>query len=113
VTARAVHVQFTIDDEAARDAIVDELLRGRLVACAQTVGPLTSRYRWEGEIAEAREWLVVCKTVPARVDSVVETIRARHPYDVPEIVVGEITGGLAAYLDWVGAETSEVPPPAS
>jgi periplasmic divalent cation tolerance protein len=105
VTARAVQVQFTIDDETARDAIVDELLQRRLVACAQTVGPVTSRYWWDGEISEAREWLVVCKTVPGRLDAVIESIRARHPYDVPEIVAGEITGGLGAYLDWVATET--------
>ena len=110
MTARAVQVQFTIDDEAARDAIVDELLRLRLVACAQTLGPLTSRYWWGGVMSEAREWLVVCKTVAPSADVVVEAIRARHPYDVPEIVVTEITGGLAAYLDWVAAETREVPP---
>ena len=85
-------------------------MRTRLVACAQTIGPVTSRYRWQGEISEAREWLVVCKTVPGRVDAVVEAIRARHPYDVPEIVVGEITGGLGAYLDWVDAETRTAQP---
>ena len=107
MSARAVQVQFTVDDESARDAIVDELLQRRLVACAQTVGPITSRYWWNGELSEAREWLVVCKTVPRHVDAVVETIRARHPYEVPEIVAGEITGGLAAYLDWVDAETTE------
>jgi periplasmic divalent cation tolerance protein len=107
VTARAVQVQFTIDDETARDAIVDDLLRRRLVACAQMLGPVTSRYWWDGEISEAREWLVVCKTAPGRVDEVVETIRARHPYDVPEIVVGEVTGGLGAYLDWIDAETRQ------
>ena len=107
MTARAVQVQFTVDDAAARDAIVDQLLQRRLVACAQSVGPVTSRYWWNGAISEAREWLVVCKTVPGRVDAVVEAIRARHPYDVPEIVVGEISGGLAAYLDWVAAETRE------
>jgi periplasmic divalent cation tolerance protein len=110
VTPRAVHVQFTIDDEAARDAIVDDLLRRRLVACAQTLGPLTSRYWWDGEISEAREWLVVCKTVPSRVDVVIEAIRVGHPYDVPEITVSEVTGGLAAYLDWVTTETGEAPP---
>jgi periplasmic divalent cation tolerance protein len=107
VTSRAVQLQFTIDDEDARDAIVDELLRRRLVACAQTLGPLTSRFWWDGEISEAREWLVVCKTVPSRLEAVIETITVRHPYDVPEIVVSEITGGLAAYLDWVTAETAE------
>ena len=107
MTSRAVQLQFTIDDEDARDAIVDELLRRRLVACAQTLGPLTSRFWWDGEISEAREWLVVCKTVPSRLEAVIETITVRHPYDVPEIVVSEITGGLAAYLDWVTAETAE------
>jgi periplasmic divalent cation tolerance protein len=106
VTTRAVQVQFTIDDAAARDAIVGELLRRRLVACAQTVGPVASRYWWNGEINESNEWLVVCKTVPRRVDEVIEAVRSRHPYEVPEIVTGEITGGLSAYLDWVAAETT-------
>jgi periplasmic divalent cation tolerance protein len=106
VTTRAVQVQFTIDDAAARDAIVDELLRRRLVACAQTVGPVTSRYWWNGEISEASEWLVVCKTVPRHVDEVIEAVRSRHPYEVPEIVAAEISGGLTAYLDWVAAETT-------
>jgi periplasmic divalent cation tolerance protein len=105
--AAHVQVQFTIDDEAARDAIIHELLRRRLVACAQTVGPVTSRYWWQGEINEAREWIVVCKTRAARVDAVVETIRTAHPYEVPEVVVGEITGGLAAYLEWIDAETRQ------
>lgn len=107
MTVRAVQVQFTIDDEAARDAIVDELLQRHFVACAQTLGPVTSRYRWQGEIAKAREWLVICKTVPRRLAAVIETIRARHPYDVPEIVVTEMTDGLAAYFEWVEAETRE------
>jgi periplasmic divalent cation tolerance protein len=107
VTVRAAQVQFTIDDEAARDAIVEDLLRQRLVACAQTLGPLTSRYWWDGDIGEAREWLVVCKTVPARVDAVIEAIRVRHPYELPEILVSEVTGGLAAYLDWVAVETGD------
>jgi periplasmic divalent cation tolerance protein len=107
MSARAVQVQFTIDEEAARDAIIDELLQRRLVACAQTVGPVTSRYWWQGEINESEEWIVVCKAGAARVDAVVEAIRAAHPYDVPEIVVGEITGGLAAYLEWVDAETKQ------
>jgi periplasmic divalent cation tolerance protein len=108
-SVRAVQVQFTIDDEAKADEIVSDLLRRRLIACAQTIGPVTSRYWWDGAIAQASERLIVAKTTADRAGAVVESIRARHPYDVPEIVVSEISGGLAEYLDWIASETRAGP----
>jgi periplasmic divalent cation tolerance protein len=33
-------------------------------------------------------------------------ILARHPYELPEIVVVPISHGLPAYLQWIAAETS-------
>jgi len=105
-----VQVQFTIDDVAQGNAIVVELLNAHLIACAQTIGPVTSRYWWRGSINDAREWLFLCKTTPERVVDVTECIRARHPYETPEIVACDITGGLEAYVDWIVAETQ---PPAN
>jgi periplasmic divalent cation tolerance protein len=102
---RTVQVQFTIDDEARGEAIVVELLTKRLVACAQTLGPVTSRYWWRGSINQAQEWLFVCKTTPERLGDVIECIRLGHPYEVPEIVACDITGGFEAYVDWIVAET--------
>ena len=106
----AVQLQFTIDDLARGEEIVAGLLSEHLVACAQTVGPMTSRYWWQGSINQAQEWLFVCKTTPARLEEAIEHIRAAHPYEVPEIVACDITGGLDAYLDWIDAETQ---PPAA
>jgi len=103
---RTLQVQFAIDDATAGEAIVDDLLHRRLVACAQTIGPVTSRYWWHGTIEQAQEWLIVCKTTADRLDEVVDAVRAGHPYEVPEIVAFEITGGLDAYTDWIAAETS-------
>ena len=102
----AVELRFTIDDRAGGDAIVDALLRDRLIACAQRLGPVVSRYRWQGAVEQAEEWLYVCKTAAARVDDVIAAVRAAHPYDTPEIVVSELTDGLSAYLDWIAAETT-------
>jgi periplasmic divalent cation tolerance protein len=100
-----VQLQFTIDDAARGDAIVDALLQERLIACAQRLGPVTSRYRWHGAIEHAEEWLFVCKTVRDRVDAVVECVTALHPYDVPEIVASDVVSGLGAYLAWIEDET--------
>ena len=108
---RTLQVQFAIDDTTAGDEIVADLLHRRLIACAQTIGPVTSRYWWRGAIERSQEWLFVCKTTAARLDEVVDAVRARHPYEVPEIVAFDMTGGLDAYTDWIAAETA--PPPGS
>ena len=99
-------VQFAIDDATAGAAIVDDLLHRRLISCAQTVGPVTSRYWWHGSINQAQEWLFLCKTTADRLDEVIDAIRARHPYELAEIVAFEITDALDAYTDWIAAETS-------
>ena len=106
---RSLQVQFTIDDLAAGERIVTDLLRGRLVACAQTVGPVTSRYWWNGSIEQAAEWMFLCKTTDECVADVVERIRAEHPYDVPEIVTVELAAAFAPYAEWIASETQTPP----
>jgi periplasmic divalent cation tolerance protein len=67
---------------------------------------VTSRYRWEGRVEVAREFLLVAKTTEERIDELIAAVRDEHPYDVPEITVVPVTGGLAVYLDWIRRETS-------
>jgi periplasmic divalent cation tolerance protein len=102
----SLQLQFTIDDLERGEGIAAELLHERLVACAQTIGPVTSRYWWNGSVERAREWMFVCKTTNERVDAAIELIRAQHPYEVPEIVATEITAALAPYAEWIAAEVS-------
>lgn len=102
-------MQFAIDDANTGATIVTDLLNRRLIACAQAVGPVTSRYWWHGSINTAREWLFVCKTTEARRDDVIEAVRLLHPYEVPEIVAFDITGGLDAYAAWIVAEATGTP----
>ena len=73
--------------------------------CAQVEGPITSVYRWQGAIERADEVLLLAKTWDDRLDALVATLRARHPYEVPEIMAVPAAGGLAAYLDWVREQT--------
>ena len=91
--------------EEAR-AIAGVLLDGRLAACVQVLGPVESRYRWEGRLETATEWLLVVKTAAARYDEVEAAIRAAHSYDVPEILAVPVVGGSQAYLRWVVEETA-------
>jgi periplasmic divalent cation tolerance protein len=46
------------------------------------------------------------KTARPRAKALLAAIRAAHPYEVPELLVVNADGGSAAYLRWVGEETS-------
>jgi periplasmic divalent cation tolerance protein len=87
------------EDEAER--ISAALVERRLAACVQVLGPVASRYRWQGEIETAREWMCVAKTEASRYAELETAIRELHSYDEPEIVATPIVAGSAGYLEWI------------
>jgi len=101
-----VQVVVAVDTEENANEIARRLVDERLAACVQVGGPITSTYRWQGEVETARELLLVAKTTVERLDAVTERVRELHPYDVPEITAVPIAGGLGDYLDWIRAETA-------
>lgn len=102
--AEAVQIQVADSDREALGWMVEQLVARRLVACGQVLGPVASTYRWQGAVEHAEEWLALLKTRADRADAVVAAVAEMHAYEVPEIVVLPVTGGLAAYLDWIREE---------
>jgi periplasmic divalent cation tolerance protein len=88
------------EEEARR--ISEALVERRLAACVQVAGPIVSRYRWQGEVEEAREWQCLAKTEASRYPEVEAAIRELHSYEEPEIVATPIVAGSAGYLAWIG-----------
>lgn len=107
----ATHVQVMTAagsrDEA--DAIAAALLNARLAACVQVIGPVQSRYRWQGRVEAAEEWLCVIKTTAAAAERAMAEISRVHSYDTPEITVTAIVGGAPSYLAWIAAEVGGAP----
>lgn len=93
-------VLCTVPSTAA-DALVEALLREALAACVNSLGPVRSRYRWQGRIETAEEVLLVIKTRADLGPALQARIRQLHPYDVPEVLQLAVADGLPAYLDWV------------
>jgi periplasmic divalent cation tolerance protein len=103
---KAVTIMTTVAlaDDAAR--IAEMLLRDKLAACVQEM-TIRSRYKWKDEIRCDPESLLLIKTTADRADAAVTAIRKIHPYDLPEIVVLPVVGGLAEYMNWIDGETRE------
>lgn len=84
--------------------MASKLLDDRLAACVQLVGPVTSRYWWEGKQERAEEWLCLAKSAVRLVPQIVESVRSVHSYDVPEILALPVVAGSTEYLAWLEGE---------
>jgi periplasmic divalent cation tolerance protein len=101
-----VQVLTTTGSEEEARRIAELLVDRRLAACVQVVGPIVSRYRWQGTIEEEREWQCLAKTTRAAYDAVEAAIREVHSYDEPEIIATPIVAGSAGYLAWIEANVA-------
>ena len=97
----ALQVMTTTDTPEAARGLAALLVRRRLAACVQVVGPIASTYWWEGQVEEAQEWLCVAKTRSERFAEVEQCIREQHAYDVPEIIAVPVSNISAPYLQWL------------
>lgn len=88
--------------------IAHELLNKRLVACANIIDHATSLYRWQGEIEQNNEAIIIAKTLPSHTEQIVEVIKGMHSYECPAIVTVPITGGSQEYIDWVREQVAPV-----
>jgi len=101
----AIVVLVTTPTAERAAEIARALVEERLAACGNVVPGLRSIYRWEGEVHDDAEALLVLKTTRARFEALRERVLALHPYDVPEVVALPVEAGSAPYLAWIAAET--------
>lgn len=96
-----VQVSTTLPDEETAQRVATCLVEERLAACAQVLGPVSSTYRWQGQVERGREWYCHAKTTTHRLDALQKRIRELHPYEMPEIIAVPIVEGDADYLRWI------------
>ena len=92
------------DEEAAR--LARAAVAETLAACGNIVPGLRSIYRWQGEVHDDPETLLILKTSGEKYPALEACIQELHPYDVPEILALPVQRGLGAYLDWMADSLS-------
>jgi len=101
-----LQVQTTLERREDADRLAATLVERRQAACVQVLGPLTSTYRWRGQIETTDEWLCLIKTGRERYCEVTQTIIELHPYETPEIIAFPIVTSSTEYLAWMAEQTS-------
>jgi periplasmic divalent cation tolerance protein len=97
------YIQITTTTEKRQDAekIAGVLVDEKLAACVQLVGPITSIYRWKGQVEKAEEWQCLIKTRQDLYEEIEKTIKSIHPYEVPEIIALPLSKVSKDYLEWL------------
>jgi periplasmic divalent cation tolerance protein len=100
-TGRPVVASTTAPSVREANSIARALVERRLAACVQILEPIRSVYRWEGEVREDPEVLLLIKSLDSQVSSIEELLRELHPYEVPELLAVPVTAGSEPYLRWL------------
>ena len=95
----------TAPDRTVAERIARALVDERLAACVNLLPGITSVYRWQGAVETGEEVLLLAKTVPTQLEALTARIVELHPYEVPEVIALDVSGGLPAYLQWIASET--------
>ena len=94
-------------DEAYK--IAEKLLAMRLAACINVVPNIFSYYRWQGQLDNTKETLLIVKSQAALINDIIKSVKEIHSYEVPEIIALPIVGGNEDYLKWLTDETKHQP----
>lgn len=98
-------VNCTTSSKINAKEIAEYLIENKLAACVNIVPGLISVYKWEGQIVEGQEFLMIIKTKESLFKKVETAIIERHEYELPEIVATPITKGNKDYLKWLKSAT--------
>ena len=96
----------TAPNASVAEQLAKGLLEQRLAACINEVPRITSSYTWEGKMEREEEVLLIIKTQTKLQKQLTDWVVDAHPYDTPEVIFTDVTGGSQGYLDWVVQSTS-------
>jgi periplasmic divalent cation tolerance protein len=103
---RPLLVYTTFPDVDIALSIGEGLVRDQLIACINVLPGMRSVYAWKGAIEQGQEAVAILKTRKGLQDEVHRALKERHPYETPVVLFIEPTGGDAATLEWLFAETA-------
>ena len=99
-----IEVVSTTANEEEAHSLARLLLDRRLAACVQIIGPISSIYRWQGEVEQQQEFQLVVKSRHDLFPALAELLQQHHSYEVPQIIALPLLETSAAYGKWLAGQ---------
>lgn len=99
-------VYVTAGSSEEGEKLARTLVEERLAACVNRIKPVQSVYRWQGQVEQSEEELLIIKSRKDLFPPLEKRVRELHSYAVPEIIALPLIAGSAAYLGWLRDQVS-------
>ena len=99
----ALVVVTTVGTEEEANRLARELVARRHSCCVNILPIQRSVYRWQGEINEDSEFMLLVKTLEEEYEKVEAAIQELHSYELPEILAFNVRRGEEGFLHWITA----------
>jgi len=96
----------TCSGESTAQRLARLLVDRRLAACVNILPRVRSIYRWQGEVHDDPESLLLIKTAADSIAALRSALVELHDYDLPEFIVLDVADGSSEYLDWIATSTT-------
>src|SRR5918996_5642405 len=103
-------VYVTAGSAEEADRLAQSLVGDRLAACVNRIKSVQSVYRWQGEVEQSNEELLVIKTRKELFPALETRVRELHSYSVPEIIALPVVAGSSGLLIWLGEQVASDSP---
>ena len=77
------------------------LVKKKLVACANIINNVDSIFSWKGKVTNAKEIIIVGKTMNKNVQKIIKNVKKLHSYEVPCVIFFDIKNGNTDFLKWI------------
>jgi periplasmic divalent cation tolerance protein len=98
-----IYTTFPSDEDARRTGRL--LIERCAAACVNMFPGMSSIYRWEGKIEEAKEVAMIVKTRESLRAEAMALIAGSHPYTVPALLVFNPAEVASSYEAWLREAT--------
>ena len=99
-------ILVTTSSEKEAHSIANLLLKQKKAACVNIIPKRSSFFNWQGKIEKDKETLLLIKSSKPLLPGIIKEVKAKHSYDIPEIIALPIIAGSEDYLKWIDIETT-------
>lgn len=102
-----ISVTITAGSREEADRIAAALVGEKLAACVNILPGVHSIYRWQGNVEESEEVILIAKTRAELFEPLSKRVKSLHSYECPCIVASPVTLGHPPFLEWIEKETTQ------
>lgn len=102
---RAMLVYVTVPDENQAMKLARLLVEKEFAAGVNVLPGARSVYRWQGEICEASECVLMVQTSAETIADLTVFLAGQHSHEVPCIVAMQIADGYKPFLQWINTNS--------